>query len=130
MTTQFRTDGVVIGIPKQVLRAEGALILAAAIYAYSQTNMGWLLFTILFFTPDIFMLGYLINSRLGAITYNVGHTYLTPAILLGLGLSVGHSQLIAIALIWIGHIGFDRAVGYGLKYAIGFKSSHLGSQFL
>ena len=130
MITQFQPDGTVKGTPKLVLRAEGALILAAAIYAYSQTNMGWLLFAILFFAPDIFMLGYLKNSRVGAISYNFGHTYLTPALLLGLGLSVGPSQLIAITLIWIGHIGFDRAVGYGLKYAICFKSSHLGSPFL
>lgn len=130
MNTQFQTHGAVSGTPKLVLRAEGALVLAAVTYAYNQTNMGWLLFAILFFTPDIFMLGYLRNSRVGATGYNIGHTYLTPALLYGLGYYIGSSHLVAIALIWIGHIGFDRAVGYGLKYATGFKSSHLGSPYL
>jgi Domain of unknown function (DUF4260) len=36
----------------------------------------------------------------------------------------------AIALIWFGHIGFDRALGYGLKYAAGFKNSHLSAPIL
>ncbi|MCS4316879.1 hypothetical protein M2407_001178 [Serratia sp. BIGb0234] len=30
------------------------------------------------------------------------------------------------ALIWGAHIGFDRALGYGLKYASGFADTHLG----
>ena len=32
----------------------------------------------------------------------------------------------ALALIWIAHIGLDRALGYGLKYATGFGDTHLG----
>ena len=28
-------------------------------------------------------------------------------------------------LIWCAHIGFDRALGYGLKYAEGFGFTHL-----
>ena len=32
----------------------------------------------------------------------------------------------AAALIWIAHIGLDRALGYGLKYATGFGDTHLG----
>lgn len=31
-----------------------------------------------------------------------------------------------IALIWFAHIGFDRALGYGLKYPLGFRVTHLG----
>jgi hypothetical protein len=30
------------------------------------------------------------------------------------------------ALIWCAHIGFDRTLGYGLKYAEGFGYTHLG----
>jgi hypothetical protein len=29
-------------------------------------------------------------------------------------------------LIWIAHIGFDRALGYGQKYSSGFGDTHLG----
>jgi hypothetical protein len=35
-------------------------------------------------------------------------------------------SLTPIALIWAAHIGFDRLVGYGLKYGTGFKETHLG----
>jgi hypothetical protein len=38
-----------------------------------------------------------------------------------LGLPFG----LQIALIWGAHIGMDRAVGYGLKYADAFKHTHL-----
>jgi hypothetical protein len=31
-----------------------------------------------------------------------------------------------LALIWLAHIGIDRALGYGLKYASGFGFTHLG----
>ncbi|NLE50171.1 MAG: DUF4260 domain-containing protein, partial [Chloroflexi bacterium] len=30
-----------------------------------------------------------------------------------------------IATVWIAHIGMDRALGYGLKYATGFKDTHI-----
>ena len=29
-------------------------------------------------------------------------------------------------MIWCAHIGFDRALGYGLKSAAGFEFTHLG----
>ena len=31
-----------------------------------------------------------------------------------------------LALIWLAHIGIDRALGYGLKYGAGFGFTHLG----
>ena len=121
------TDGVVSGIPNLLLRGEGALILAAATYAYAQTGFSWWIFAVLFFAPDIFMLGYLGGNKLGAIVYNIGHTYLVPAIVLIAGslLASPLAMAMAIAMIWIGHIGFDRIMGYGLKYASGFKFTHL-----
>ena len=35
------------------------------------------------------------------------------------------SDLLAYALIWISHIGFDRLLGYGLKYPTQFRDTHL-----
>jgi hypothetical protein len=29
-------------------------------------------------------------------------------------------------MIWLAHIGIDRALGYGLKYSSGFPFTHLG----
>jgi hypothetical protein len=31
-----------------------------------------------------------------------------------------------LAVIWLAHIGFDRLMGYGLKYATAFGHTHLG----
>ena len=73
------------------------------------------------------MLGYLANARLGSVGYNVGHSYLLPAALFASGWFMGWPIVSAVALIWIAHIGFDRAVGYGLKYAAGFKINHLSA---
>jgi len=39
---------------------------------------------------------------------------------------VGDAELaVEVGLIWLTHIGVDRAVGYGLKYPTGFKDTHL-----
>lgn len=122
-----RHEGVVTGMPNLMLRAEGALALAGATYFYSQQGFGWLTFALLFFVPDIFMLGFLCGNRLGALVYNIGHTYTVPAALLIAGWFAASPLMIAIALIWIGHIGFDRILGYGLKYDRGFKFSHLST---
>lgn len=127
MNTHSQVSGTVTGAPNIVLRAEGALVFAAATFTYSQMHSGWLIYAILFFTPDFFMLGYLANARLGSIGYNIGHSYLVPAALLALGWFTDSPIASAVALIWIAHIGFDRAVGYGLKYAAGFKINHLSA---
>jgi len=34
--------------------------------------------------------------------------------------------VMAIGIIWLGHIGWDRFFGYGLKYDSDFKHTHLG----
>ena len=120
-------EGVVSGIPNLLLRGEGAVVLAAATYAYAQSGFSWWMFAVLFFAPDIFMLGYLGGNRLGAIVYNIGHTYLVPAALLAAAWLLASPLAMAIAMIWIGHIGFDRIMGYGLKYQTGFKFTHLSA---
>ena len=37
----------------------------------------------------------------------------------------GSGLAIQLALIWLSHIGIDRAIGYGLKYPSAFKDTHL-----
>ncbi len=72
------------------------------------------------------MIGYLINKRVGAWMYNFGHSYLTPSAVALLGIALGTTIFWPIALIWAAHIGFDRLVGYGLKYSEAFGATHLG----
>jgi hypothetical protein len=72
------------------------------------------------------MLGYVTNTRIGAVTYNLLHTYLGTGLLLIAGVGADGSLTYSIAFIWFAHIGLDRALGYGLKYADGFGHTHLG----
>jgi membrane-bound ClpP family serine protease len=111
--------------PNLLLRIEESILLILTLFAYQHLGHSWLLFAILFLTPDLFMLGYLINPRAGAATYNLAHT-LTLALILLLASYLEHWRLAsALALIWTAHIAFDRLLGYGLKYPTFFKDTHL-----
>ncbi|WP_369061451.1 DUF4260 domain-containing protein [Caulobacter sp. 73W] len=126
-------DDQAIGAPqagaggvRMLLRAEGLAVFALSLALYAQTDAGWLLFILLFFAPDLSFLGYLVGSRVGAALYNAAHSYVGPAVLAAAGMLGGPPDLLAWALIWAAHIGLDRAMGYGLKYARGFSFTHLG----
>lgn len=116
--------GVVVGAPRLLLRLENLAIMVAAVGAYAWLHGNWWLFAVLFLVPDISMIGYLRGPGLGAVIYNAGHWYVLPAILVALGLAT-HGPGTLIGLIWIAHIGFDRMLGFGLKYPEGFKKNHL-----
>jgi hypothetical protein len=114
------------GAVSMLLRAEAVIELALAVSAYRHIGGTWPLFAILFLAPDITMLGYLANPRAGARLYNAGHTYLAPALLALAGFTLATPLLYGPALIWAAHIGFDRSLGYGLKYPAAFGATHLG----
>jgi Domain of unknown function (DUF4260) len=111
--------------PKPLLHLEGAAVLITSIFAYHRENGSWLLFAILFLAPDLSMAGYFAGPRLGAFTYNAIHTYLGPFVLAGYSILTGHQEPLWVATIWIAHIGFDRMLGFGLKYPTNFKDTHL-----
>lgn len=121
--------GEVVGAPRQVLRLEGAVLATAATLGYAATSSPWWMFAVLFLVPDVFMLGYLMNKRLGAILYNLGHSTTLPAVALSVGIYGQVPLVISLSLIWLAHVGFDRAVGYGLKYGSSFQKTHLGTPF-
>jgi hypothetical protein len=109
-----------------LLRAEGLVVLLLATWLYSLHGAGWLVFVVLFFVPDISMLGYLRDPRLGAMVYNLAHTYVVPLLLTGAGIWLARPVLLAGGLIWVAHIGLDRMLGYGLKLPTAFQDTHLG----
>ena len=112
--------------PNILLRLEGLAALSAAVIFYRQGDASWEKFLLLFLLPDLLIVGYVWGNEFGAILYNAGHTYAAP-FALGLIAYFGHdSALMPLALIWVAHIGFDRTLGYGLKYGTGFKDTHLG----
>jgi hypothetical protein len=111
--------------PKLMLHAEGAVLLAAAIVLYARTDASWWLLLALFFAPDLAMAGYMAGTRTGAVVYNFGHTTALPLVLGLVGVVTDADIATYLALIWLAHIGFDRVLGYGLKYPEGFKETHL-----
>jgi hypothetical protein len=116
----------VSGGVRAVLRLEGFAVLAAAVAAYWQVGGDWAAFAMLFLVPDLSFLAYLLGARIGAAAYNAAHSLIGPMALCALGLLGGVPVATAVGLIWCAHIGFDRALGYGLKYAKGFEATHLG----
>jgi hypothetical protein len=116
----------VSGIPRALLRVEGAAILALATLLYWKVGLSWWLFLVLFLAPDLSFLGYLAGPRTGAIVYNAAHTLIGPLLLAAAGMLLPAFVLVPLSVIWVAHIGFDRMLGYGLKYADGFGFTHLG----
>lgn len=109
-----------------LLRLEGLAAFLIALALYRQTEYGWGVFALCFLAPDLSFLGYLAGDRVGAIAYNTAHSYLGAVAVLVASAYFAAPPLFAAGLIWCAHIGFDRALGYGLKYAAGFGHTHLG----
>lgn len=119
-------SGVVSGGVRLVLRAEGACILFAAALAYAKLDFAWGYFALFFLAPDVSFLGYLFGPRTGAAFYNAAHSLIGALAALVIGALVDSSLILSGGLIWCAHIGFDRMLGYGLKYSRGFGFTHLG----
>lgn len=110
--------------PHILLRLEGAAVLITALILYAQNGFIWWQFALLLLVPDISMIGYLRNTAVGSLSYNVVHTYILPLTLGLFGLLSGGDLALQLALIWLAHIGMDRLVGYGFKYPDDFKATH------
>lgn len=124
VTPRFAAGGAVHGSVRIWLRLEGVMVLLLTAYLYARSGNSWLTFAVLFLAPDLSFAGYAAGPRAGAALYNVAHSYVGPAVLAMVGIASGSG--VALALIWGAHIGFDRAVGYGLKYSSAFGQTHLG----
>nr|WP_200918013.1 DUF4260 domain-containing protein [Jeongeupia sp. HS-3] len=97
-----------------------------ALICYSKFGSGWGLFAACFLIPDLSFLGYVAGSSTGAIAYNMAHSYIGALACLFVGAVASVPVLVSAGFIWGAHIGFDRALGYGLKYSKGFSFTHLG----
>lgn len=118
--------GAVTGRPRLLLRVEGGVLLVAGLVAFGATGQPWWLVPVLLLLPDLSMAGYARSSRLGALTYNLGHSTPLPALLAGAALALDEPTALAGALVWFVHIGMDRLLGYGLKHDDAFTHTHLG----
>ena len=115
----------VTGAVRAWLRVEGLAVLALSLTLYRVLDGSWLWFALLFLAPDLSFAAYLRGPRAGALAYNLAHTYAPPLGLLAAGLAVEVGRPAVLLLIWTAHIGFDRALGLGLKYPTAFRDTHL-----
>ena len=109
-----------------LLRLEGLALALICVWLYAGIHAGWWLFAVLLLAPDLSMLGYLAGPRLGAIAYNAVHNWVAPVVLFAIGWWGDAAFLLPVAFAFGAHIGFDRALGYGLKLPNSFKETHLG----
>ena len=120
------TAGAVTGGLRTLLRLEGLTLFAGMTLLYGVWDGSWWIYAILFLAPDLSFAAYLAGPRIGAIVYNAAHSYMAPMALMVTGFATGSPLVLSIAMIWLAHIGIDRALGYGLKYSLGFGFTHLG----
>lgn len=108
-----------------LLRLENLVFFVASIFVYYFYGYSWSLFAIFFLLPDITLLGYLFSAKIGAILYNITHSYV-GAVMFAMFTVFFAPSLMPFVLIWLAHISFDRVLGFGLKYSDNFKKTHLG----
>jgi hypothetical protein len=108
------------------LRIEGLAAFVAGLALYGWLGGAWLVVIPLLLLPDISAIGYLRGPRVGALTYNLVHTWAAGLAVLGIGLASGAVPVAIAGAILIAHVGMDRAVGYGLKLPTSFQDTHLG----
>jgi uncharacterized protein DUF4260 len=112
-------------LPAIFLRIEGGALFVAAIALYLDADYPWWLFVVLLLAPDVGAVGYVAGPRVGAAVYDTAHLEVFPIALAVVGVLAGNDVCLQLALIWLAHIGIDRAVGYGLKYPTHHKDTHL-----
>lgn len=80
----------------------------------------------LILTPDISVIGYVLNMKIGAVAYNIFHHKAIALVVYVCGFYF-HTEAMRLAgIILFAHSCMDRMLGYGLKYFQGFQFTHLG----
>lgn len=98
----------------------------ASAFALYKFDVVWWFYLLLFLGPDIGMIGYVINPKIGAITYNLFHHKGIATAIGLLGCTIGNTPMLLAGIILFGHSSMDRIFGYGLKFSDDFKNTHLG----
>jgi len=111
---------------KNLLKLEELLLFGLALFLFSGLDYGWGWYALLFFAPDLSMIGYVMNPRLGAWTYNLIHHKGISVALYVFGYLLSVPWLMFAGTILLGHSSLDRVLGYGLKHEDAFQNTHLG----
>jgi len=129
---------------KTLLKLEELAQFLACLMILVFSDVPWWAFLALLLGPDIGMLGYLVNSKIGAVSYNILHHKgfaLFVAFIGGLAyysvmsrhnvngldsIASFERAMVLFAVILYGHASMDRIFGYGLKFGDNFHHTHLG----
>jgi hypothetical protein len=111
---------------KNILKLEELAMFLFSIYLFNQLHFSWWWFLALILLPDISMIGYLVNNKMGAACYNIAHHKGIALVIYVAGLYMHNETIQLTGIILFGHSSMDRMMGYGLKYNEGFKFTHLG----
>ena len=109
-----------------ILRIEEAAQFAACCYLFHLTTFAWWWFPALILAPDLSMIGYIINTKIGANTYNIAHRKAIALAVFAIGIFFFLPWMKLGGIILFAHRSMDRLLGYGLKYPDNFKHTHLG----
>ncbi|MBR9913371.1 MAG: DUF4260 domain-containing protein [Algicola sp.] len=111
---------------EKLLKLEELAMFILGIIVFSQQPFSWWWFLVLILLPDLGMLGYLINSKVGALTYNICHHKGLALCLYFIGVYLEMPIWQLIGIIILSHASLDRIFGYGLKFEDAFNHTHLG----
>lgn len=111
---------------KTLLKLEELAEALVATLVFAHLPYPWWYLPALFLLPDLGMLGYLMGPRTGAFTYNLLHHKALALAVGAAGWALGQPLLLLAGTVLLFHSAFDRLLGYGLKYATGFRHTHLG----
>lgn len=111
---------------KSLLKLEELAMFILGIYMFSQLSYTWWWFLVLILLPDIGMLGYAVNAKVGAVSYNLFHHKGIAILIYFLGIYFEIELLNLAGIILFAHASLDRIFGYGLKFNDAFKNTHLG----
>lgn len=108
------------------LRIEALAFFIFIIWIASEYSLNGWFFALFFLTPDLSMIPYVFNPEIGALSYNIFHSYYTGIAIFLFGELFFESKfVIFVGLLLLAHSTLDRAIGFGLKYSDRFKHTHL-----
>lgn len=115
---------------KILLKLEELAMFIASLFVLYVSHADWWWYLILVIAPDISMLGYLVNTKVGAWCYNLFHHKGIAILVFVIGwwcaLILSHETAPLLGIALFGHSSMDRFFGFGLKTEEGFKFTHLG----
>ncbi|MDH5681733.1 MAG: DUF4260 domain-containing protein [Spirochaetota bacterium] len=110
---------------KYLIKIEELAFFGFSIVLFFEMDFAWWWFPVLLLAPDLSMMGYLINSYIGAVIYNLFHHRAVAILAIAVGYFALMSEVQLAGVMLLAHSSLDRVFGFGLKYRDSFHHTHL-----